>query len=170
MQRSQFSGVTEAQSELIAFWARLSEDGPLGCPRREDFNPCALRAHLANISLLDVSNGNEAVFRLAGSRLRDLLGSEMRGRPVSELPGDLADIWALGLESVVERRRPIGGLIEGADTGGCHAWLRMPLVDRSGRITLVLCHDELLTPSAAGRRPGAARDARFQRRAGPIAA
>ena len=28
--------------------------------------------------------------------------------------------------------------------GGMHAWLRLPLMDSNGHLTMVLCHDELL--------------------------
>jgi hypothetical protein len=42
----------------------------------------------------------------------------------------------------VERGLPVGGVIE---TGGrLHAWLRLPVADDYGTLTMVICHDELI--------------------------
>lgn len=136
-----FAGVTPAQQALVCYWqARRNTQG---CVQRESIDPGALRSMLASISLVEIDAGGEGRFRIAGSRLRDIFGTEVRGRLVAEIAGAHGECYALGLSAAIERGEPVGGLIE---TGGrVHAWLRLPLAGEDGRLSQVLCHDELLT-------------------------
>lgn len=134
-----FQGVTASQAELVQHWYACRVDE--GLPQRESLDPGAIRAHLAYISIVEVEDAGDVRFRLAGSRLRQILGREMRGRLISELDQTLSEIWSLGLSSALEKMRPVGGLIE--RDNDAHAWLRLPLF--SPRIgTLVMCHDALV--------------------------
>ncbi|MFN7054260.1 PAS domain-containing protein [Hyphomonas sp.] len=136
-----FAGVTPAQQALVGYWQACRDS--LGCVARDTINPGVFRSMLANISLVEIDAGGEGRFRIAGSRLRDLFGTEVRGRPVAEIAGAHGECYALGLSAAIERGEPVGGLIE---TGGrIHAWLRLPLAGEDGRLSQVLCHDELLT-------------------------
>ena len=141
-----FRGLTQAQSDLIGHWkARGVGMGP---PAREQLDPGAIRAHLSEISIVEIGAHGRAKFRLAGSALRTIFGREMRGRFLADLDRDVFEMWSLGLSSVLDQRRPVGGLIE-RDTD-VHAWLRLPL--QSGeRGAVVLCHDSLIPSVRLGR-------------------
>ena len=65
----------------------------------------------------------------------------MRGRLLSELEHDKAEMWSLGLSVAIERAQPVGGVISRQTDR--HAWLRLPL-GGAGTSSLVLCHDVLL--------------------------
>jgi len=134
-----FSGLTEAQSELIKHWHACCHNGAL--PSRECLDPGAIRAHLSSISIVEVAKGGKTRFRLAGTSLRQIFGREMRGRYLSELDQTAFEMWSLGLTRALEAQQPIGGLI-GRDED-THTWLRLPLhSDRFG--LMVLCHDALI--------------------------
>ena len=135
-----FSGVTEAQRLLITYWygCRASD----GLVPRDAIDPGIVRSTLACLSIVEVNEEGEGRFRIAGSRLRDIFGMDVRGRRVAEIAGAHGECYALGLTSAVERGLPVGGVIE---TGGrLHAWLRLPVADDLGDLTMVICHDELI--------------------------
>lgn len=149
MQRHVFRGVTASQQALVRHWLVWRDVAGQACPRRSQADPGTLRRFLAHLSILELDGRGGAVFRLAGSRLRPLLGLEARGCSVDSLPASLSEIWGLGLDAAVERIEPVGGVITRRDTSGRHAWLRMPLVDTAGRVSLILCHDEWLAATPA---------------------
>ncbi|MFN3313186.1 MAG: PAS domain-containing protein [Hyphomonas sp.] len=150
-QHTIFAGVTPAQQALIRYWQ--ARRNTYGAVPRESIDPGALRSMLASISIVAMDAEGEGRFRIAGSRLREIFGTEVRGRPVAEIAGAHGECYALGLAAAVERGEPVGGLIE---TGGrVHAWLRLPLAGDDGSLTQVLCHDELLTASDLRRNPPA---------------
>ncbi|WP_430401774.1 PAS domain-containing protein [Hyphomonas sp.] len=135
-----FQGVTIAQQELINYWKRLRDRS--GCVPRDEIDPGALRSMLASISIVQFDESGDGRFRIAGSRLRDIFGMEARGRRIAEVVGAHGEAFSLGLSVALERRGPVGGVIEQED--GMHAWLRLPLADSNGQLTMVLCHDEML--------------------------
>lgn len=135
-----FRGVTAVQRSLVDYWCLLC--GRADVPSREAIDPGHLRSVLASISIVEFDETGAGRFRIAGSRLRDLLGFEARGRRIEDVAGTEAETFSLGLSAAIERQAPVGGVIE---TGSrLHAWLRLPLAGPDGRITQVLCHDELL--------------------------
>lgn len=150
-----FKGVTAVQRSLVDYWCLLRESGDV--PSRESIDPGHLRSVLASISIVEFDESGAGRFRIAGSRLRDLLGFEARGRSVEEVAGTAAETFALGLSAAIERAMPVGGVIESGEQ--LHAWLRLPLAGPDGRISQVLCHDEvlasrrLLTPPAGAAIP-----------------
>lgn len=155
MSNSQFfSGLTEAQRLLIAHWhAVRAADGRVP---REAIDPGTILPALASLSIVEMDEAGEGRFRIAGSRLRDLFGMDVRGRRVAEIAGTHGECYALGLNAALDRGVPVGGVIE--QGGRLHAWLRLPLADENGQLTQVLCHDEFI----AQRRdplPGEARHA-----------
>ncbi len=137
-----FSGLTEAQADIVKYWHFTRSAGDL--PSRADIDPGVLRRHLSAISIVEIDHDGDVRFRIAGSELRSIFGREMRGRHLRQCAGPVADMWSLGLTAVLERGAPIGGIIERGDE--CHAWLRLPLKspDTSG---LVLCHDMVVPKS-----------------------
>lgn len=134
-----FPGLTPAQSELIGHWRACCYNGQL--PIREYLDPGEIRAHLAEVSIIELRPNEEARFRLAGSGLRRVFGRDMRGRKLDELDKSAFEMVSLGLQRACDEQRPVGGLIEGALKS--HAWLRLPL-RRSASIVQVLCHDEIV--------------------------
>ncbi len=139
-QKTVFQGVTIAQQALIDYWKQLRD--PAGSVARDAIDPGALRSMLASISIVQFDESGDGRFRIAGSRLRDIFGMEARGRRVADVMGENGEAFALGLSVALERRAPVGGIMEQKD--GIHAWLRLPLLDSTGQLTMVLCHDELL--------------------------
>ena len=137
-----FPGLTDAQSELIGHWQDKYQNGAL--PRRESLDPGAIRAHLSRISIVEICDQGRARFRLVGSGLRRLFGKEMRGRQLSDLDQDSFEMWSLGLSGVLDRQRPVGGVIERELDS--HLWLRLPIRDRYNQV-LVLCHDDVVPRS-----------------------
>lgn len=143
-----FIGVTAKQKDLIDAWSDMAQAEGHACPSRHRLDPGRIKQHLAHLSILDLRQGKDARFRLAGTGLRSIIGVDAAGLCVSELPAPHCDIWALGLESVVERQSPVGGLVARAAGEPVHAWLRLPLLDADGAPTLVLCHDALARPDS----------------------
>lgn len=147
-QQNVFAGVTDTQQMLIGHW-QSRRDGA-GRVARDHIDPGALRSTLASISIVEIDETGEGRFRIAGSRLREIFGMEVRGMCVAEIAGVHGDCYALGLSAALERGEPVGGVIESA--GRIHAWLRLPLMGEDGTLNQVLCHDELV-PSRRLLRP-----------------
>lgn len=134
-----FTGLTDAQASIVKYWRSQAVGAHV--PNRNDIDPGILRAHLAAISIVEVEASGGVRFRIAGSGLRSVLGQDMRGRLLSEVTGEAADMWSLGLTSVLERGLPVGGIIDRANDR--HSWLRLPLSGPTGA-AMVLCHDVLI--------------------------
>ncbi|PZP50266.1 MAG: PAS domain-containing protein [Agrobacterium fabrum] len=69
--------------DIYAYWDELRGKRPV--PRREDIDPAKLKTHLGDLFILTDKGENTPFFRLAGTRLCDLFGRELRDRPFSEL-------------------------------------------------------------------------------------
>ncbi len=134
-----FSGLTKTQTAIISYWHARRMHNQM--PTRDDIDPGALRSHLAAISMIEIEADGGVRFRLAGSEVRAVFGREMRGRRLHEFPGAAADMWSLGLTAALDRRAPVGGIIQREHDR--HAWLRLPL-EVTGGACLVLCHDMVL--------------------------
>ena len=143
-----FRGLNAAQKEIILHWT--SARGNRAMPGKGDIDPGVLKAHLASISMVEVDYRGEARFRIVGSGLRKILGGEMRGRLLSELERDKADMWSLGLMAAIDRVEPVGGVIDRGNDR--HAWLRLPL-GSTGATSLVLCHDVIMAHPSTERAP-----------------
>ena len=68
-----------------AYWLALSENGAV--PRRSRIDPRAISNILAHCFILQRIERRSARFRLAGDRLNDLAGMDLRGAPFSALFG-----------------------------------------------------------------------------------
>lgn len=143
-----FQGLTDAQSNLISYWRKSHTVGVP--PAREALDPGAIRGYLSSISIVEIGRDGQARFRLAGSKLREVFGRDMRGKFLSELDENAYEMWSLGLSCVLEQQRPVGGLIERGTEA--HAWLRLPLQSGPGG-ALILCHDSLIPSARLTRRP-----------------
>jgi hypothetical protein len=77
----EYSGVTEAQRLLVAHWSACRT--PAGFVPRDAIDPGTVRSTLSCLSIVEFSEGGEGRFRIAGSRLRDIFGVDVRGRAVA---------------------------------------------------------------------------------------
>ncbi|MEL6857716.1 MAG: PAS domain-containing protein [Pseudomonadota bacterium] len=136
---TRFSGITPAQAELVSHWHAHCDDGLL--PTRDRLDPGSFKTHLSAISMIEVGPSGQTKFRLVGSGLRSIIGTEMRGRYLSELDQTRFEMWSLGLARALDEQQPIGGVMTHETES--HAWLRLPLrCERRG--ALVMCHDALI--------------------------
>ncbi len=69
--------------EVRAYWQALRVEGAL--PRRDQIDPRGIAGALENVFLLERIAAGHARFRLAGMKLTDLMGMEVRGMPLTTL-------------------------------------------------------------------------------------
>ncbi|WP_204114248.1 PAS domain-containing protein [Shimia biformata] len=127
-------------------WAQLRRAG--GIPARTALDPRALQTALAHCVVLERIAPGMARIRVAGARVNDLLGMELRGMPLSALIlPDSRDIFRSALEEVFDRpaRAKLGLQCESGMPG---QMLLLPLLDRHGRVTRALgCIDHSARPT-----------------------
>lgn len=136
--------VTQGERELYDYWLRSA--GTRRMPARSDLDPLKVPRLLPHLGLIDVGNGlDQASFRLAGTRLRDVYGQEITGKRVDEVfSGDRAAYWRRIHERVMRLGLPLHGVVHGPIQGRDHIvlfWLRLPLSEDGGRVDRILCHD-----------------------------
>ena len=136
--------VMQGQRELFDYWVRSAGQRPM--PSRSDLDPLKVPRLLPHIGLIDVRDGiDQASFRLAGTRLRDIYGQELTGKRADEVfSGDCAEYWRRIHERVVEKGLPLHGVVRGPAKGRDHVilfWLRLPLSEDGGHVDRILCHD-----------------------------
>lgn len=132
------------QRELFDYW--LQSAGARAMPARADLDPLKVPRLLPNLGLIDLRGGfDQGLFRLAGTRLRDVYGKEITGRRLSDVfSGESAAYWQSIHARVAEEAMPAHGVIRGPAEGREHVvlfWLRLPLSDDGGRVDRILCHD-----------------------------
>lgn len=147
--------VTQGQRELFDYWQESAGQRPM--PARSDLDPLKVPRLLPHLGLIDLRNGaDQALFRLAGTRLRDIYGQEITGKRLDEVfSGDAADYWRRVHCRVVDRGFPAHGVVRGPAKGREHVvlfWLRLPLSEDGGRVDRILCHDAA-GPSEVGEVP-----------------
>ncbi|HEY3719362.1 MAG TPA: PAS domain-containing protein [Roseiarcus sp.] len=80
-----------ASEQLFSYWTRLR--GARGAPERNDIDPAAIRAVLADTFILEFNPTAGFPLRISGSRTNALFLRELRGEPFLELwrPQDRAE-------------------------------------------------------------------------------
>jgi hypothetical protein len=136
--------VTQGQRELFDYWLQSAGQRPM--PARSDLDPLKVPRLLPHLGLIDVRDGvDQALFRLAGTRLHDIYGQEITGKRIDEVfSGDCAAYWSRIHIRVVEQGLPAHGVVRGPAQGRDHVvlfWLRLPLSEDGGRVDRILCHD-----------------------------
>lgn len=134
----------KGQRDLFDYW--LQSAGARAMPARSDFDPLKVPRLLPHLGLIDLRQGlDQGLFRLAGTRLRDIYGREITGRRLSEVfSGVCAAYWERVHSRVVSEAMPAYGVIRGPAEGREHVvlfWLRLPLSDDGSRVDRILCHD-----------------------------
>ena len=163
--------VIREQRDLYDYWCRCASGRQL--PARGDLDPSAFRNLLPYICLIDVDFGlDDAVVRLAGTRIREIYGFELTGKSLGDFEwGDKADYWQAVYHRVIHKGVPQQGAVKGPMADRDHItlfWLRLPLSCDGKRVNKILCHDTGVplwnmdaygvagsrTASEAGARPG----------------
>jgi hypothetical protein len=143
--------VTQGQRELFDYWRQSS--GERAMPARSDLDPLKVPRLLPYLGLIDLRDGLEqGLFRLAGTRLRDIYGEEITGKRVGEVfGGDCTEYWRQIHTRVAEKGLPAHGIVRGPAEGRDHIvlfWLRLPLSEDGRQVDRILCHD-VAGPSGA---------------------
>jgi hypothetical protein len=143
--------VIREQRELFDYWRSCAKDR--GMPSRADINPAAIAALLPGISILDAGSGSQLIYRLAGTRLRDIFGQEVTGKSVFDLElGEKAAYWRAVYRKVIDEGVPMQGAVKGPVEDRDHLvlfWMRLPLADEESLVNKILCHDVTLPVSVA---------------------
>lgn len=133
--------VLPGQRMLADEWHRNRDgDRPVS---RDAMQPRRFLCQLAHISIIEDS-ADELRFRLCGSEICRRLGSEPRGRRLSEFDVLASEpFWRRSVSQVLESR-VLGFGVNELEKGRRHFWLRLPMCDEFGQTRLVLCHDRIL--------------------------
>jgi hypothetical protein len=114
--------------QLLEHWRARCRGSLL--PRRADFDPVSLKAHLGWLCIVEVLPDRcDLVYRLIGSRIVEIVGRDATGKRVSEvLPPAALTMY----RHVMEAPRPVRvfGAVEWRDKGYIsHETLALPLAD-----------------------------------------
>ncbi|MFZ4067197.1 MAG: PAS domain-containing protein [Phenylobacterium sp.] len=143
-----------AQEALYAYWAGLGMQGRL--PARADLRPSEMKSFLPMLSLTDVRTDDRFSFRLAGTGLYRVFGTEVTGRSLGEVyVGSAAEYWRRELSGIVFDRRPAIGVHSLGWRGAAHLsvlWMRLPLASNGKDVDMILGYDALLGGDRAANR------------------
>lgn len=144
--------VLREQRELFDYWRRCC--GGRSMPGRADLDPIAIPGLLPGISIVEAGSRPDLLtYRVAGTRLRDIFGLEVTGKPVFSLDfGEKRSYWLAAYRKVIEERTPMQGAVKGPVAQKSHLvlfWLRLPLSDDGETVNRILCHDAALPVSIA---------------------
>ncbi|MBI4724573.1 MAG: PAS domain-containing protein [Rhodomicrobium sp.] len=139
--------ILREQRDLYDYWRTCAQARPL--PSRYDIDPVDIPHLLPGLSLLDVGQDLDALrYRLAGTRVREIYGTEITGRAVFDTGlQHKRDYWRSVYRKVIEEGIPMQGVVRGSAAGREHLfliWLRLPLSGLSGRVERVLGYDAAL--------------------------
>ena len=126
-------------SDLFTYWEQLRQGREV--PARSELDPRAIRSGIHHTFILEMSGPEDFRFRIAGSKVCDLLGLELRSMPARSLidPIDRAS-FDEALMSIVERSEVAEIRLESAtakQSGVQGRMLLMPMSDDKGNITRI---------------------------------
>lgn len=144
--------VIREQRELFDYWRTCAQNKTL--PSRSRINPAAISSLLPGISILDAgARSEDIIYRLAGTRLREIFGCEVTGKSVFHLDyGEKKKYWLNVYRKVIDEKMPMQGAIKGPVVDRDHVvlfWMRLPLSDDQATVNKILCHDVALPVSVA---------------------
>jgi hypothetical protein len=91
--------------ELLDYWQ--DKRGDRAMPRRLDIDPIDLRQMLPNIFLVDVEGGGQRFrYRLVGTELTAIMGRELKGAYIDEMPFLFRKFALPAYAEVISRRAP----------------------------------------------------------------
>jgi len=142
--------ILREQRDLYGYWRSCAQSKPI--PSRYDIDPVDIPHLLPGLSLLDAGEDLDALrYRLAGTRVREIYGTEITGRTVFD--GGLQhrrEYWLPVYRKVIEEQIPMQGAVRGPVSGREHLlliWMRLPLTGLSGAVERVLGYDAALPVS-----------------------
>jgi hypothetical protein len=142
--------ILREQRDLYGYWRSCARSNPI--PSHNDIDPVDIPHLLPALSLLDAGGDlDELRYRLAGTRVREIYGTEITGRAVfGSALEHKRDYWRRAYRKVIEDRTPMQGAVRGPVSGRDHIlliWMRLPLRGFSGAIERVLGYDAALPSS-----------------------
>jgi hypothetical protein len=144
--------VIPEQRQLFDYWRAKCAGRAM--PTRRDIRPADLPRLLPCISLIDVLPENERMrVRLAGTRLREVFGRDITGSYVEDI--DLsarAAYWATAYQRL-KQGMPAQGILPAHQPGGefvTRFWLRLPLSESAGRVSMILGYDAFVYAAKLG--------------------
>jgi hypothetical protein len=146
MRHLTLSGATGAQVSLLSYW--LTRQDSSGRVPLETINAGDLRSILSGLSIVELDAEGRCRFRLAGSRLCEEFGQELRGKVINDALGERSDEFSEGVAEALESGQPVAGVRDSARQGECHAWLRLPVSGSDPDVNQVLCLDEFVPQRA----------------------
>lgn len=126
-------------AQLLAYW--LDKRGDRSMPSRADIEPAELKALLPHIFLVDVEYAPIRLrYRLVGSELVNVLGRDIKGKYLDEMPLLFRTFAAGAYEEVLVTRRPCYKEVSGLATYLRVAYKRLllPLSTDGETINIVL--------------------------------
>jgi len=139
--------ILREQRDLYGYWRSCAQSKLI--PSRYDIDPIDIPHLLPGLSLLDAGEELDALkYRLAGTRVREIYGTEITGRGVFDSGlQHKRDYWASVYRKVIDEKTPMQGAVRGPITGRDHLlliWMRLPLSGLSGGVERVLGYDAAL--------------------------
>ncbi len=136
--------ILREQRELYGYWRACAQSRPI--PSRYDIDPVDIPHLLPGLSLLDAGEELESLrCRLAGTRVREIYGTEITGRTVFDTGlQHKRDYWRSVYRKVIGEGTPMQGAVRGPVAGRDHLlliWMRLPLIGLSGSVERVLGYD-----------------------------
>lgn len=96
---------TTPNEEILNYWNRLREGRP--APLRSELDPAAMRHFLPHLFIVSTTAPHELTFALAGTRICELFGKELRGRDFRSMWEESSAVQTFEIaESVLLYERP----------------------------------------------------------------
>ena len=139
--------ILREQRDLYGYWRSCAQSKPI--PSRFDIDPIDIPHLLPGLSLLDAGEDLDSLrYRLAGTRVREIYGTEITGRAVFDSGlQHKRDYWLSVYEKVIGEQTPMQGAVRGPVSGRDHLvliWMRLPLSGLSSFVERVLGYDAAL--------------------------
>jgi hypothetical protein len=139
--------IMREQRDLYGYWRSCA--GAKAIASRYDIDPVDIPRLLPGLSLLDAGEDLDTLrYRLAGTRVREIYGTEITGRAVFDARFQHKQgYWRSVYQKVIIEQTPMQGAVRGPVAGREHLlliWMRLPLSGLSGAIERVLGYDAAL--------------------------
>jgi hypothetical protein len=142
--------ILREQRDLYGYWRACAGSRPI--PSRYDIDPVDIPQLLPCLSILEAAQGLKSLrYRLAGTRVHEIYGTEITGRAVFDSAlQHKREYWHSVYRQVIEERTAMQGAVRGPVSGRDHViliWMRLPLAGLSGAVEHVLGYDAALPAS-----------------------
>jgi hypothetical protein len=143
--------ILREQRDLYLYWRSRAYNSLI--PSRFDIDPVHIPHLLPSLSLIDTGNSlGDLRYRLAGTRVREIYGTEITGRSVFTELRYTQEYWRSAYRNVLDRGVPMQGVVRGPVRGREHlllVWMRLPLNGPSGAVERILGYDAAVPASSS---------------------